>query len=57
MFAKLPVWGQITIVVLMCAGLVALAWKSYPNFSSMQSDIDGKQQEHDRLQAEIAKLP
>src|SRR6266850_767728 len=55
MFAKLPLWVQITFVVLMCVGLGALAWKSYPNFSSMQADIDGKQQEHDRLQAEIAK--
>jgi type IV pilus assembly protein PilO len=55
MLAKLPVWGQIALVIAMCAGLVALAWQSYPNFSKMQSDIDGKQQEHDRLQAEIAK--
>jgi len=55
MFAKFPVWGQIAIVVVMCVGLIFLAWKSWPNFSSMQSDIDGKQAEHDRLQAEISK--
>ncbi|MBI3447821.1 MAG: type 4a pilus biogenesis protein PilO [Acidobacteria bacterium] len=52
---KMPVWARVAIVVGVCGLLAFGAWKSYPNFSQEQSDIDGKQQEHDRLQAEIAK--
>ncbi len=53
MFAKLPVWGQIAVVVAMCAGLVFLTFKSYPNFLEMQAKIDGKQEELEKLQREI----
>lgn len=52
---KLPPWGQLALIAVLCAGAVIAAHQYYPNFSKMKADNEGKQQELSRLEAEISK--
>lgn len=52
---KIPPWGQVAIVAVMCGVLLWLGYSQYPGFSEMQADNDAKQIEWDRLEVEIAK--
>jgi type IV pilus assembly protein PilO len=55
MLGKLPPWGQIVLVAVLCTGLILVGYQYYPGFSKMQEKIDGTLQECGRLDAEIAK--
>ncbi|PYQ13825.1 MAG: hypothetical protein DMH00_03255 [Acidobacteria bacterium] len=63
-FKNLPFWGQVTLVIALCLGLVSVAYWAYPNFGQMkqQNLADAKRLED--LQSDIrrgaaieAKLP
>lgn len=52
--SKLPPWGQIVAVAVLCVALIFLGYKYYPDFSSMNADIEAKELELEQLQAQIA---
>ena len=52
---NLPWWGRLTLFVVVAAALIVLGYKVYPDFSSIQTKIDGQTEELARLNAEIQK--
>ena len=54
-FKKLPFWGQFTVVGLMAAVIVAVAFTTYPNFNAMTKRNEGEKAKLEGLQAEIRK--
>src|SRR5437867_9177903 len=63
-FKNLPFWGQVTLVIALCLGLVSVAYWAFPNFSEMQTQNAADPQRLEELQTEIrrgaaieAKLP
>jgi len=63
-FKSLPLWGQVTLMAVLCAGLVCVAYWAFPNFSEMQTQNAADTKRLEELQTEIrrgaaieAKLP
>ena len=63
-FKNLPLWGQVTLMAVLCAGLVCVAYWAFPNFSEMQTQNAADTKRLEELQTEIrrgaaieAKLP
>ena len=52
---NLPWWGRLLLFVILAGAIVYLGYKVYPNFSEIQKQIDGQNEELARLQAEIQK--
>src|SRR5262245_35759014 len=52
---KLPPWGQLVLIAVLCVGAVIAAHQYWPDFSKMKADNDGKREELNRLEAEIQK--
>ncbi len=52
---SLPWWGRLLVFVILSGAIVYLGYKVYPNFSDIQKQIDGQDDELARLQAEIQK--
>jgi len=52
---KLPPWGQLVFILLICVLLVFAGYQYYPGFSKMKADIEAKLQEIERLDRELAK--
>lgn len=63
-FKNLPLWGQVTLVAVLCTVLVCVAYWAFPNFSEMQTQNAADTKRLEELQTEIrrgaaieAKLP
>jgi len=63
-FKNLPLWGQVTLMAVLCAGLVCVAYWAFPSFSEMQTQNAADTKRLEELQTEIrrgaaieAKLP
>jgi Tfp pilus assembly protein PilO len=52
---NMPWWGRLLLFVILGGAIIYLGYKVYPNFTEIQTRIDGQQDELERLQAEIAK--
>ena len=63
-FKNLPLWGQVTLMAVLCTVLVCVAYWAFPNFSEMQTQNAADTKRLEELQTEIrrgaaieAKLP
>ena len=54
-FKNLPLWGQVTLVAVLCAGLVCVAYWAFPNFSAMQTQNTADAKRLEELQTEIRR--
>jgi type IV pilus assembly protein PilO len=54
-FKKLPFWGQLLVVGLLCGVLVGVAWMFYPNFGEMRKKNESDRARLEDLQTEIRK--
>lgn len=54
-FKKLPFLGQLAVVFVMAASLVAVAWWAYPNFGEMRKKNESDRARLEDLQTEIRK--
>lgn len=52
---NLPWWGRLLLFVVLAVAVLYIGYKVWPNFTSIQKDIDNRTEELTQLQAEIQK--